>query len=73
MGEPLSMSACGPVVLPLTPILSVINPTTGKLITKISEGTRKDVDLAVAAAHKAYQTVWGMKVRTAMTRPDEAL
>ena len=38
---------------------SVINPSTEKLLTKVSEGTAKDVDLAVAAAQKAFDTVWG--------------
>ena len=38
---------------------SVVNPSTGKLLTKVSEGTAKDVDLAVAAAQKAFDTVWG--------------
>ena len=28
-------------------------------MTKVSEGTAKDVDLAVAAAHKAFDTAWG--------------
>jgi len=38
---------------------SVLNPTNGKLLTKVSEGSPKDVDLAVAAAQKAFDTVWG--------------
>ncbi|KAF4610319.1 hypothetical protein D9613_010285 [Agrocybe pediades] len=42
--------------------IDVINPTTGKLITTISEGTEKDVDAAVDAAQKAFDTVWGLKV-----------
>lgn len=33
---------------------------TGKLLAKIAEGTAKDVDIAVAAAQKAYDTVWGL-------------
>jgi aldehyde dehydrogenase (NAD+) len=41
---------------------SVINPTTGKVITKVSEGTEKDVDLAVQAAQKAYDSAWGLNV-----------
>ncbi|OCH89819.1 NAD-dependent aldehyde dehydrogenase [Obba rivulosa] len=41
--------------------IDVINPATGKVITKIAEGTPKDVDLAVAAAHKAFETSWGLK------------
>ncbi|ELU36121.1 Aldedh domain-containing protein [Rhizoctonia solani AG-1 IA] len=40
----------------------VINPTTGKLINKVSEGTEKDVDRAVQAAQKAYDTTWGLNV-----------
>lgn len=41
---------------------SVINPTTGKVITTIAEGTAKDVDIAVKAAQKAFETSWGLKV-----------
>ncbi|KAF8654316.1 hypothetical protein AX16_003543 [Volvariella volvacea WC 439] len=40
--------------------IDVINPSTGKLITKISEATPKDVDLAVEAAQKAFDTTWGL-------------
>ncbi|KAH9920551.1 aldehyde dehydrogenase [Epithele typhae] len=40
--------------------IDVINPTNGKTFTKISEGTPKDVDIAVAAAQKAFETVWGL-------------
>jgi aldehyde dehydrogenase (NAD+) len=32
------------------------------VITKIAEGTAKDVDRAVAAAKHAYDTSWGLKV-----------
>lgn len=39
---------------------SVINPTNGKVITSVSEGTAKDVDLAVEAAHTAFDTTWGL-------------
>ncbi|KDR73217.1 hypothetical protein GALMADRAFT_251806 [Galerina marginata CBS 339.88] len=42
--------------------IDVINPTNGKLITKIAEGTDKDVDIAVEAAQKAFDTAWGLKV-----------
>ncbi|KAF5368281.1 hypothetical protein D9615_010371 [Tricholomella constricta] len=34
--------------------------TDGSLITKVSEATAKDVDLAVAAAQKAVDTTWGL-------------
>ncbi|KAI0962715.1 hypothetical protein AcW1_000010 [Taiwanofungus camphoratus] len=40
--------------------IDVINPSTGKVITKISEGTAKDVDTAVKAAQMAFDTVWGL-------------
>ncbi|GJE89226.1 aldehyde dehydrogenase family protein [Phanerochaete sordida] len=39
--------------------IDVINPTNGKLITRVSEGTPKDVDTAVEVAQKAFDTVWG--------------
>jgi len=39
--------------------IDVLNPSTGKVLTKVSEGTPKDVDLAVAAAQKAFDTTWG--------------
>jgi len=39
--------------------IDVINPTNGKVITRVSEGTPKDVDLAVEAAEKAFNQVWG--------------
>jgi len=41
------------------PVRSVINPSTGKVLTKITAGCAKDVDVAVAAAQKAFDTVWG--------------
>ncbi|KAK2464930.1 hypothetical protein APHAL10511_003006 [Amanita phalloides] len=42
--------------------IDIINPTTGQLITQISEGTATDVDLAVSAAEKAMETVWGLNM-----------
>lgn len=50
-------------------VSSILNPTNGKVITKVSEGTRQDVDKAVAAAQKAYDTVWGLKVSQSSYRP----
>ncbi|KAJ4329223.1 aldehyde dehydrogenase (NAD(P)(+)) ald5 [Fusarium piperis] len=38
--------------------LQVINPSTEQVITSVYEGTEKDVDLAVAAARKAFETTW---------------
>ena len=32
----------------------------GKLITKVSEATEEDVDIAVEAAQKAFETSWGL-------------
>ncbi|KAG6371457.1 aldehyde dehydrogenase domain-containing protein [Boletus reticuloceps] len=40
--------------------IDVINPTTGKVITAVSEATPKDVDTAVDVAQKAFDTVWGL-------------
>ncbi|KAG1767109.1 aldehyde dehydrogenase domain-containing protein [Suillus occidentalis] len=40
--------------------IDVINPTNGKVITSVSEGTAKDVDAAVEAAHTAFETTWGL-------------
>ena len=34
-----------------------INPATEEVITSVHEATEKDVDIAVAAARKAYTTV----------------
>lgn len=36
----------------------VINPSTEEVITSICEGTEKDIDLAVAAARKAFEGDW---------------
>lgn len=36
----------------------VVNPSTEKVITSVCEATEKDVDLAVAAARKAFDTTW---------------
>ncbi|KAM0323002.1 hypothetical protein ACHAQA_009101 [Verticillium albo-atrum] len=36
----------------------VVNPSTEEVIVSVSEGTEKDVDLAVAAARKAFNGVW---------------
>ena len=35
-----------------------VNPATGEVIAKIAVGSREDIDLAVAAAQKAYDEVW---------------
>ncbi|OAX35879.1 aldehyde dehydrogenase [Rhizopogon vinicolor AM-OR11-026] len=40
--------------------IDVINPTNGKVVTSVSEATPKDVDIAVEAAQKAFDTVWGL-------------
>ncbi|KAI6146136.1 aldehyde dehydrogenase [Pisolithus tinctorius] len=40
--------------------IDVVNPTNGKVITSVSEGTPKDVDLAVEAGEKAFETTWGL-------------
>jgi acyl-CoA reductase-like NAD-dependent aldehyde dehydrogenase len=35
-----------------------INPATEEVICSVSEATEKDVDIAVAAARKAFETTW---------------
>ncbi|KAJ7478692.1 aldehyde dehydrogenase [Mycena galericulata] len=40
--------------------IDVINPTNGKLVTKIAEATAADVDTAVKVAQKALETTWGL-------------
>ncbi|TFK19025.1 NAD-dependent aldehyde dehydrogenase [Coprinopsis marcescibilis] len=40
--------------------IDVINPTNGKVITSVSEAVEADVEIAVAAAEKAYATTWGL-------------
>jgi len=40
--------------------IEVVNPTTGEKVADVSEASPKDVDRAVAAAQKAYDTVWGL-------------
>ncbi|KAJ8082691.1 hypothetical protein PM082_008547 [Marasmius tenuissimus] len=40
---------------------STIEYANGQVVTKIAEGTAKDVDAAVDAAQKAFDTVWGLK------------
>ncbi|KAF9012267.1 aldehyde dehydrogenase [Hymenopellis radicata] len=42
--------------------IDVYNPATGKVITSVAAGSKDDVDIAVAAAKKAYKTSWGLKV-----------
>ena len=36
----------------------VINPSTEEVICSVSEATEKDVDIAVAAARRAFNTTW---------------
>ncbi|KAF7320219.1 Aldehyde dehydrogenase [Mycena kentingensis (nom. inval.)] len=40
--------------------IDVINPTTGKLLTRVDEATADDVDDAVKVAQKAFDTTWGL-------------
>ncbi|GJE86988.1 aldehyde dehydrogenase [Phanerochaete sordida] len=42
--------------------IEVFDPTTGKVITTIAAGGKKDVDRAVVAAQKAFKTTWGKTV-----------
>ncbi|KAF5377739.1 hypothetical protein D9757_009381 [Collybiopsis confluens] len=42
--------------------IDIVNPSTGKVLTKVAAATSADVDIAVEAARKAYKTSWGLKV-----------
>ncbi|KAK1922379.1 aldehyde dehydrogenase [Papiliotrema laurentii] len=42
--------------------IDVVNPTTGEKITSIVEGTAADVDVAIKAAQKAFDTTWGLNI-----------
>ncbi|WWD20973.1 hypothetical protein CI109_105453 [Kwoniella shandongensis] len=42
--------------------IDIYNPTTGEVLTSIPEGMPSDVDRAVDAAHKAFNTVWGLNM-----------
>ncbi|KAF7342574.1 Aldehyde dehydrogenase [Mycena sanguinolenta] len=46
--------------------LEVFNPTTGKVLTTITEATAGDVDRAVKAAQKAFDTTWGLNAPGAL-------
>ncbi|KAH8101623.1 NAD-dependent aldehyde dehydrogenase [Cristinia sonorae] len=39
----------------------VTNPSTGEKLTSVCTGTKEDVDIAVKAAQKAFDTTWGLK------------
>ncbi|HRT29125.1 MAG TPA: aldehyde dehydrogenase family protein [Kiritimatiellia bacterium] len=39
--------------------ISVINPANGKVLAKVQKASRSDIDKAITAAHKAFNTVWG--------------
>lgn len=41
-------------------VIDVVNPSTGEKIGEVSEASPKDVDKAVKAAQKAFDTVWGL-------------
>lgn len=58
----LSLSCLAAVAdsLDLHRIHQVVNPSTGEKIGEVSEASPKDVDRAVAAAQKAFDTVWGL-------------
>jgi aldehyde dehydrogenase (NAD+) len=43
-------------------ITSQCHPVTGKVITAVSGGTSKDVDIAVDIAKKAFKSSWGFNV-----------
>ncbi|KAI0341987.1 aldehyde dehydrogenase [Trametopsis cervina] len=42
--------------------IDVYNPAKGEVITKVSVGNVKDIDIAVKVAQQAFKTSWGLKV-----------
>ncbi|CDO74105.1 hypothetical protein BN946_scf185043.g155 [Trametes cinnabarina] len=42
--------------------IQCINPATEEVICSVVAGSEKDIDVAVAAARKAYKTTWGKNV-----------
>ncbi|KAI0289151.1 Aldehyde/histidinol dehydrogenase, partial [Multifurca ochricompacta] len=42
--------------------IDVINPTNGKFLTSIAEGTTDDVNRAVDAAKRAFDESWGLRI-----------
>ncbi|KAL1410932.1 hypothetical protein Q8F55_001875 [Vanrija albida] len=42
--------------------IPVVNPTTGEKLLDLPEGTAADVDIALDAARKAFDTKWGLNV-----------
>ncbi|KAI0042012.1 indole-3-acetaldehyde dehydrogenase [Auriscalpium vulgare] len=41
--------------------IDIVDPTNGRVLTTVAEGTAADVDRAVVAAKRAYDSVWGLK------------
>ncbi|PAV20791.1 NAD-aldehyde dehydrogenase [Pyrrhoderma noxium] len=42
--------------------IETVNPATEEVICKVSAASEKDIDIAVAAARKAFNTTWGKNV-----------
>ncbi|KAI0341998.1 aldehyde dehydrogenase [Trametopsis cervina] len=42
--------------------LDVVNPSTGKLLTRVSAASPADVDIAVKVARETFKKSWGLKV-----------
>ncbi|KAI0032180.1 NAD-dependent aldehyde dehydrogenase [Vararia minispora EC-137] len=40
--------------------IDLVNPSTGQVVAQVSEGMPADVDRAVAAARRAFETTWGL-------------
>jgi len=48
-------------VSPVKPdYLDVVNPSTGKVLTKVVLGSPEDIEIAVKAARQAFKTSWGL-------------
>ncbi|KAI9451457.1 aldehyde dehydrogenase domain-containing protein [Lactarius psammicola] len=46
--------------------IDIINPTNGKVVGKVAEGSAKDIDRAVQAAKRAFHSSWGLRAPGAL-------
>jgi hypothetical protein len=43
---------------------SIYNPATGEVMAQVAEGDREDIDRAVRAARKAFDSGWNLDARS---------
>lgn len=49
------------------------SPATGEVLAQVAEGNCADVDTAVAAARKAFESGWRKEYRRARARPESRM